>query len=78
MHRNLADLPLHTPALVEAVGGDRAFRRRLLEMGMVPGTQVEKTKIAPMGDPIEISLRGARISIRLQEARAVTLREVGP
>jgi Fe2+ transport system protein FeoA len=78
MQHNLADLPLHTPALVQAVGGDRAFRRRLLEMGMVPGTRVEKTKIAPMGDPIELSLRGARISIRLQEARAVALREEAP
>jgi ferrous iron transport protein A len=60
--------------LVEKVGGARAFRRRLMELGIIPGTRVEVLRIAPFGDPLELSARGCNISIRAAEARHV---EVG-
>ena len=53
------------------VTGARAFRRRLLEMGLVPGTQVAVVNVAPLGDPLEIELRDGRMSIRRVEAARV-------
>lgn len=71
MPRPLADVPHNTPAVVVSVGGERAFRRRLMEMGLLPGTTVTITNVAPLGDPIELTVRSSRLSIRLREARAV-------
>ncbi|MFT4977128.1 MAG: ferrous iron transport protein A [Myxococcota bacterium] len=67
----LSEQPHHTPATVVAVEGDRAFRRRLMEMGLLPGATVSITNVAPMGDPIELLVRRSRISIRKNEARSV-------
>ena len=50
-----------------------SVRQRLLEMGMTKGTKVEIIRYAPMGDPIEISIRGYRLSLRREEAEAVLL-----
>jgi ferrous iron transport protein A len=58
---------------IEHVGGERAFRRRLMEFGLLPGTQVEVRRIAPLGDPIELSSRGFNVSIRHAEARAIVV-----
>lgn len=58
---------------VASVGGERSFRRRLLEMGFLPGTQVRLVGVAPLGDPLELELRGGRLSIRKAEAAAITL-----
>jgi Fe2+ transport system protein FeoA len=72
---DLDQAPLRTDLRVVAVTGPRPFRRRLLEMGLLPGTPVRKEKVAPLGDPIEIAVRGARLSIRRAEARGI---EVAP
>ncbi|MCC6849818.1 MAG: ferrous iron transport protein A [Deltaproteobacteria bacterium] len=60
--------------IVEKVGGERAFRRRLLELGFVPGTPVELVGVAPLGDPIELLMRGCSLSIRRGEALWVSVR----
>jgi Fe2+ transport system protein FeoA len=57
---------------VTAVGGDETLRRRLLEMGLVPGTVVRVLRRAPLGDPIEVSAHGYLLSLRVGEARHVT------
>lgn len=57
--------------MVEEVGGARAFRRRLMELGIIPGTRVEVLRVAPFGDPMELSARGCNLSIRAAEARQV-------
>lgn len=67
----LAGMPLNTPVTISSVGGERAFRRRLLELGLLPGTELEIVRVAPLGDPMEISLRGSRLSIRREEAAQV-------
>jgi Fe2+ transport system protein FeoA len=67
----LLELPLKKAAKVAAVGGERVFRRRLLELGLVPGVKVAVVNVAPLGDPIEIELRGGRLSIRRYEAALV-------
>lgn len=67
----LSTLPLRREARVLQVDGQRAFRRRLLELGLVPGTPVRVVNVAPLGDPMELEVRGCRISIRRDEAEAV-------
>jgi ferrous iron transport protein A len=64
----LAKLPLSTPATVVQVGGTRAVRRRLMELGLVPGTRVWVLRVSPLGDPLELEVRGSRLSIRKKEA----------
>lgn len=58
-------------AVIQSVGGDQAFRRRLLELGLLPGTRVSVLRIAPLGDPIELLARGTNLSIRRTEAQTV-------
>jgi len=67
----LDQLPIGTNAVVERVEGERSFRRRLLELGILPGTKVRVLRIAPLGDPIEISSQGSNLSIRGREAGAI-------
>jgi len=60
-----------TAVVVEKVGGARSFRRRLMELGIIPGTRVEVLRVAPFGDPLELTARGCNLSIRAAEARQV-------
>jgi Fe2+ transport system protein FeoA len=69
----LAELALGQLVLVEHVGGERSFRRRLLELGLVPGTPVQLVSVAPLGDPLELLVRGASLSIRRAEASSVAV-----
>jgi Fe2+ transport system protein FeoA len=63
-------------ALVERVGSDTTnFRQRLLEMGIIKGTQIELIRFAPLGDPIEVRVRGYRLSLRRGEAATVFVRK---
>ena len=69
----LAELLLGQTVRVERVGGERAFRRRLLELGLVPGTPVQLVSVAPLGDPLQIEVRGGQWSIRRNEAAQITI-----
>ncbi len=69
----LSKLPLRSRAKVLRVGGQPGFRRRLMEFGLVPGTTVEVVRVAPLGDPLQLLVRGCRLSIRLAEAAEVTV-----
>jgi ferrous iron transport protein A len=60
-------------ATVRTVGGERSVRRRLLEMGLCPGVAVEVIRRAPLGDPIELRVRGYLLSIRGDQARLVSV-----
>ncbi|HEY4156481.1 MAG TPA: FeoA family protein [Polyangiaceae bacterium] len=68
---NLADLPIGQLVTVAGVSGEGSFRRRLMELGLVPGTRVELVSVAPLGDPLELLVRGSSLSIRRSEARGV-------
>lgn len=57
------------------MGGARSVRRRLLELGLTPGTEVAIVGVSPLGDPLELSVRGSRLSIRKKEALEI---EVAP
>lgn len=73
MTQALATLPLRRSATIQTVGGDRAFRRRLLELGFLPGVQVQVLGIAPMGDPMDLEIRGCRFSLRRAEAEVIAV-----
>ena len=61
---------------VVTVGGERVLRHRLLEMGITPRTVVTVKKVAPMGDPMELLLRGYVLTLRLEDADKITVEEV--
>ena len=68
---NLDEAPLLAKLRVSSLDGPRDFRRRLMELGLLPGTDLRKLKVAPMGDPIELELRGTRLSIRREQAKEI-------
>lgn len=72
----LEKLPIGQTATITAVGGEGALRCRLLDMGLIPGTLVTIRKIAPMGDPIEIRLRGYELTIRMEDAKKIEINQV--
>jgi len=58
-------------AIVRVVAAENGARRRLLEMGFVPGTPLRVVRLAPLGDPMEIELHGYHVSLRRSEARTI-------
>jgi len=74
MNMNLSAIPLRTPMVIERLVGERAFRRRLMELGFLPGVEVEVLGVAPFGDPLDIAIRGCRFSLRSAEAACILVR----
>ena len=72
----LKDLSVGESGRVIEVGGEKALRRRLLEMGITPRTVVTVKKTAPMGDPIELFLRGYVLTLRLEDTGKIEISEV--
>jgi Fe2+ transport system protein FeoA len=62
-----------TRAVVRRVGGDVRVRQRLLEMGLTSGARVAMVRSAPLGDPVEVAVRGYHLSLRRQEAQSITV-----
>lgn len=71
---NVAQLQPGESGVVESVGGEGALHRHLLDMGITPGVRVTLQKTAPMGDPLEIHLRGYALTLRKDDAAKITLR----
>jgi Fe2+ transport system protein FeoA len=72
----LSDLKEGQTGRIVRVGGRGILRRRLLEMGLIKGTQVYVEKYAPLKDPLELIVKGYHISLRVEEAAQVILEEV--
>ena len=72
----LSELSIGKHAKITEVGGEGALRRRLLDMGLTPKTKVLIKKTAPMGDPIEISIRGYELTLRLADAADISVEEI--
>ncbi len=62
--------------VITKVGGEGELRCRLLDMGIIPKTKVKIQKVAPMGDPIEIHLRGYELTIRKEDAQKIEVQEL--
>ncbi|MDR0652200.1 MAG: ferrous iron transport protein A [Synergistaceae bacterium] len=73
----LDKLEIGRNARILSVTGQGALRRRLLDMGLTPGTEVTVCKAAPMGDPIELELRGYSLSLRLEDASGIEVKPDG-
>ena len=71
-------LPIKTKAVITKVGGEGELRCRLLDMGLIPKTVVEIRKVAPMGDPIELEIRGYTQTIRKEDAAKIEVTEDMP
>ncbi|MED9959354.1 MAG: FeoA family protein [Christensenellales bacterium] len=69
----LDELPVGRTAVIREVGGQGPLRLRLLDMGLIPRTRVTLQKVAPMGDPIEIRLRGYELTLRREDARHIVV-----
>ena len=72
----LADLKIGQDAVLRAIGGQGELRHHLLDMGLTPGTEVTLRKVAPMGDPIEVELRGYELTLRLDDAAKIEVENV--
>ena len=64
----LSELKIGTAGVIWSVGGEKLLRRRLLDMGLTPGTRIFVRKMAPLGDPIELMLRGYELTLRRADA----------
>ena len=69
----LDKLPVGQEAVITRVGGEGALRCRFLDMGLIPKTRVLVRKTAPMGDPLELRLRGYTLTIRKSDAQQIEL-----
>jgi len=74
----LRDIKVGRSGRVLEVGGEKILRHRLLEMGITPHTIVTVKKIAPLGDPIELLIRGYVLTLRLDDAEKIKVEEVTP
>ena len=69
----LDQLPVGGSGVIDTVGGEGPLRLRLLDMGLVPRTKVQVCKVAPMGDPIQLRVRGYELTLRREDAACITL-----
>lgn len=67
----LGEMKAGQEGVITAVGGQGALRRRLLDMGLTPHTRVRVNKFAPMGDPMELTLRGYELTLRIADANGI-------
>lgn len=73
----LDKLSIGQHGMIQKVNGEGPLRCRLLDMGLIPGTKVMVRKVAPMGDPIEIHIRGYELTIRIEDAQKIEVEPDG-
>ncbi len=69
--RTLKDIATGQTVKVSRLGGEGAVRRRIMDMGITKGTEIYVRKVAPLGDPIEVTVRGYELSLRKAEAENI-------
>lgn len=67
----LREVPVHTTVKVVKINGEGAFRRRIMDMGITKNSEIYVRKVAPLGDPVEITVRGYELSLRRDDAGSV-------
>lgn len=77
MSTNLAQLVPGQKGRITAIGAIGPMRRRLMDMGLLPGEEIKVEKVAPLGDPIEVRVKSYSLSLRKQEAEGIAV-EVTP
>ncbi len=72
--RTLKDIKVGQHAVIEKLHGEGALKRRIMDMGLTKGTDVYVRKVAPLGDPMELSVRGYELSVRKADAELIEVR----
>ena len=75
--RTIKDMKIGQHGMIKKVHGEGPTRRRLMDMGLTRNTKIFVRKYAPLGDPVEIAVRGYELSIRLSEAEQIEIYEEG-
>lgn len=73
--RTLRDIPIGKSGKVLKVEGEGALRRRIMDMGITKGTEIYVRKVAPLGDPLELTVRGYELSLRKSDAEMVLMED---
>ena len=77
MEKKLSQFAIGESGVVKAVGGEGKIKRRLFDMGVTPGAEILLRKKAPLGDPIEVTIRGYELTLRKTEAQLVVMEVKG-
>ena len=70
----LGDAKVGSTVVVTKIEGDSAYKRRIMDMGITKGVQIKVRKVAPLGDPVEITVRGYELSVRKNDAQCVQVK----
>lgn len=73
----LNELDIGSSGIIQSVGGEGPLRCRLLDMGLIPKTRVRVEKVAPLGDPLELRVRGYSLSLRKEDAGKIEVEVAG-
>lgn len=71
----LGDAAVGSTVIVAKIDGDDAYKRRIMDMGITKGSEIFIRKVAPLGDPVEITVRGYELSVRKNDAQCVLVKE---
>lgn len=71
---NLSEAKVGSTVTVTKIEGDNAYKRRIMDMGITKGTSLYIRKVAPLGDPVEITVRGYELSVRKMDAQCVQVK----
>ena len=75
MQRALRDVAVGKTVTVTSLTGEGAFKRRIMDMGITKGSEIYVRKVAPLGDPVEITIRGYELSLRKADAESILVEE---
>ena len=70
----LGEAKVGSTVVVTKIDGDGAYKRRIMDMGITKGTELYIRKVAPLGDPVEITVRGSELSVRTEDAKCVQVK----
>ena len=70
----LGDAAVGSTVVVTKIEGDSAYKRRIMDMGITKGSELYIRKVAPLGDPVEITVRGYELSVRKDDAQCVQVK----
>ena len=72
--RTLKDVKIGETVVIDKLNGEGALKRRIMDMGLTRGTQVYVRKVAPLGDPMELTVRGYELSVRKADAELIEVK----
>ena len=75
MNKTLNDLRPGESGIILRLAGEGALKRRLVDMGLTPGVRITMRKTAPLGDPIEVNIRGYELSLRRADAKEIVIEQ---